>query len=81
MRSQKGMFCLLERESALSENRLLVSLLARARELAIPLVDSWCRRSDEDMIRIHEPVATNHPPGGLATLNLIDKVELQSGSE
>jgi len=37
------MFCLLERESALSENRLLVSLLARARELAIPLPRSVSR--------------------------------------
>ena len=38
------MFCLLERASAaLSENRLLVSLLARARELAIPVYHALLR--------------------------------------
>jgi hypothetical protein len=39
------------------------------------------KMTDEDMVRIHEPVVTNHPPGELATLNLIDKVGMQSSSE
>ena len=42
------------------------------------------KMTDKDMISINEPVVNNnpHPPGEeLATLNLIDKVGLQSSSE
>ena len=42
------------------------------------------KMTDKDMISIHEPVVNNNPhPLGeeLATLNLIDKVGLQSSSE
>ncbi|CAO2206184.1 unnamed protein product [Urochloa humidicola] len=39
------------------------------------------KMTDEDMIMIHEPVVTNHPLGELTTLNLIEKVGLESSSE
>ncbi|CAO2187514.1 unnamed protein product [Urochloa humidicola] len=56
-------------------------LKATGKKFTVEEISDTKKMTDEDMIRIHEPVLTNHAPGELTTLNLIDKIGLESSSK
>ncbi|CAL5007468.1 unnamed protein product [Urochloa decumbens] len=56
-------------------------LNATGKKFKLEEISNTNKMTDEDMIRIHEPVLTNHAPGELTTLNLIDKIGLESSGK
>ncbi|CAO2163957.1 unnamed protein product [Urochloa humidicola] len=55
-------------------------LKATGKKFTVEEISDTKKMTDEDMIRIHEPVVSNPPGRELTTLNLIDKIGLESGS-